>query len=83
MVSEPEDGRAAVGLVATKAFEDAGAVVERVRQNVDGRILPATSCPFIQTLSTGSIGMPLPPLRRWPEKPFEETTRPTRPSVRL
>jgi hypothetical protein len=40
VVSEPEDGGAARGLVAADALEDAGAVVEPVRSDVDPGIGP-------------------------------------------
>jgi hypothetical protein len=42
VLAEPEDrGAAVVALVAADALEDAEAVVERVRQHVDARLLPA------------------------------------------
>ena len=40
MVGQPEDGRALVGLVAADALEDARAVVQAVRPDVDRRVGP-------------------------------------------
>ena len=41
----PEDRRTVLGVVATDPLEDAGPVVEAVRQDVDLRVLPGDELP--------------------------------------
>ena len=59
MILQPEDGRAFRGLVAADPLEDAGPVVEPVTADVNPRVRPVYSSPFIQILSVSCIASAL------------------------